>query len=227
MQHLFIAGDSTAATKGGHEKPMTGWGECLQTYFNEQLVVVNYAVNGRSSKSFIDEKRLAQIEREIRENDFLAIQFGHNDSKEEKERFTEPFGSYQSYLTEYVQAALNAGATPLLVTSVTRRVVKNGLIEENTIGAYPEAMKELAQKNHWPLLDLYEASYSDICKIGAEEAKKYYLHLNPELYPNFLEGLADNTHFSELGAKRMAELFVRELRQSDLSLKEFLKKNLS
>ncbi|MFC7559804.1 alpha/beta hydrolase fold domain-containing protein [Paenibacillus farraposensis] len=78
---LFIAGDSTAAQKGAAEKPMTGWGEHLQSYLGPSVHVDNRAVNGRSTKSFIAEGRLADIEKDFRAGDYLFIQFGHNDEK--------------------------------------------------------------------------------------------------------------------------------------------------
>lgn len=80
-QQLFIAGDSTAAIKGAGEKPMTGWGEYLQSYFRTSIQIQNRAINGRSTKSFITDGRLDAIRKDFQPGDYLFIQFGHNDEK--------------------------------------------------------------------------------------------------------------------------------------------------
>ena len=85
---LFIAGDSTAASYPQERSPMAGWGQMIGRYFNDSVVVVNEARNGRSSKSFIDEGHLNRITDAMQEGDYLLIQFGHNDQKPEPERRT-------------------------------------------------------------------------------------------------------------------------------------------
>ncbi|WP_435810154.1 GDSL-type esterase/lipase family protein [Streptomyces mirabilis] len=78
---LYIAGDSTTAQKYADAAPETGWGMALPFFLREQLEVANHAVNGRSSKSFVDEGRLEVVLEAIRPGDFLLVQFGHNDEK--------------------------------------------------------------------------------------------------------------------------------------------------
>ena len=77
---IFIIGDSTAAKKDlSKGSPERGWGMALQQYFNEDFVVIdNHAVNGRSSKSFIDEGRWDKVLSLMKPGDFVIIQFGHN-----------------------------------------------------------------------------------------------------------------------------------------------------
>ena len=93
---IYIAGDSTAAIKLPEKRPETGWGEAFQAYFKENVKIENRAINGRSTKSFINEGHLDKIEKSIQPGDYLIIQFGHNDQKiEDLERGTHPYGDYQ------------------------------------------------------------------------------------------------------------------------------------
>ena len=120
---LFIAGDSTAAQKSGEAKPETGWGEKFSCFLSSEIEVHNYAQNGRSTKSFITEKRLNQIAKEIGPGDFLLIQFGHNDQKIDTPIGTMAYGDYQENLARFVEVARTKNAHPLLLTSVTRRII--------------------------------------------------------------------------------------------------------
>ena len=88
---IFMIGDSTMANKpiknGNLER---GWGMALQCYFDEGIIVDNHAVNGRSSKSFIDEGRWKVVVDKIKPGDYVFIQFGHNDEKPKADRHTDP-----------------------------------------------------------------------------------------------------------------------------------------
>ena len=88
---IFTIGDSTMANKpleGGN--PERGWGQMLSRYFSEEIVIDNHAVNGRSSKSFIDEGRWDKVLAKLKKGDYVFIQFGHNDEKPDEKRHTDP-----------------------------------------------------------------------------------------------------------------------------------------
>ncbi|WP_232380905.1 GDSL-type esterase/lipase family protein [Paenibacillus tianjinensis] len=103
---LYIAGDSTAALKGAEAKPMARWGEYLQKHFSPDIIIDNRAINGRSTKSFLAEGRLADIEKDFRPGDYLLIQFGHNDEKQEDPfRYTDPDTGYKQNLQQYIESA--------------------------------------------------------------------------------------------------------------------------
>ncbi|MDA3812188.1 MAG: hypothetical protein PF518_17865 [Spirochaetaceae bacterium] len=106
---IFLAGDSTVARNTISSYPQCGWGQALHLYLKKDIHILNFAKNGRSSKSFIDEGLLDDIKKEILPGDLLLIQFGHNDQKDEEERRTEPFESYQEYLKLYIDAARKKG----------------------------------------------------------------------------------------------------------------------
>ena len=120
---IFIIGDSTAAkkdlTKGTPER---GWGMALQQYFDEAYVVVdNHAVNGRSSKSFIDEGRWDKVLALIKPGDYVIIQFGHNDEKPQPERHTDPGSTFNYNIARYVRETREKGGIPVVMNPVARR----------------------------------------------------------------------------------------------------------
>ena len=151
---VYIAGDSTAAAKEERARPETGWGECLPAYLSPAVRVENRAANGRSSRSFLEEGRLEAILGTIRPGDYLFVQFGHNDSKEDPARRTEPVSEFPATLLRYAQGARDAGAVPVLLTPAVRRRFDGSGTLADTHGPYLSAVKRLAAAERLPLLDL-------------------------------------------------------------------------
>ncbi len=210
---LFIAGDSTAANKLPNKRPESGWGEYIKDFISPNLEVKNYAENGRSTKSFIAEGRLFQIETEIEEGDFLIIQFGHNDSKPDKERHTEPDKDYLENLERFATVAVSAHAMPIFISSITRRKFVDGKLDPNAVADYPQAMKAFCEKNNYPFIDMYKISQDIISKMGDEDSKKFHNYLLSGENDNYPEGITDDTHFSPYGAKMYASIIAIELRK--------------
>lgn len=213
-QQLFIAGDSTAALKGAAEKPMTGWGEYLQSYLGTSIQVENRAINGRSTKSFLTEGRLEAIRKEIQPGDYLFIQFGHNDQKKEDPlRYTDPETEYKHNLNEYIEAARQRGGIPVLLTSVSRRYFSTeGVLDPYSVGPYPEMMRQVAEHMQTPLLDIFSASQKLYHTLGEDASKKLFMHLPEQAHPNYPNGITDNTHFSDEGARQIARLVVEAIK---------------
>ncbi|WP_052714062.1 GDSL-type esterase/lipase family protein [Paenibacillus dauci] len=207
---LFIAGDSTAAIKGASDKPMSGWGEYVQPYFGSGITVANHAINGRSTRSFLAEGRLEYIANQLQPGDYLLIQFGHNDEKSaDPMRYTEPHTDYRYNLQKIIDTARQYGAIPVLLTSVSRRrFLSNGTIDPLAVGAYPAAMKQTALTAHVPLLDIFTASRQLYEALGETASMDLFMHLRPGQHPNYMDGIADDTHFSVQGAQAIAELIV-------------------
>ncbi|MEU9209647.1 rhamnogalacturonan acetylesterase [Streptomyces sp. NPDC048415] len=200
---LYIAGDSTAAQKYADAAPETGWGMALPFFLHKKLEVANRAVNGRSSKSFIDEGRLDALLGEIRPGDVLLIQFGHNDEKSaDPTRYTEPWTTYQDCLRQYVHGARARGARPVLATPVERRKFDADGNAVPTHGDYPASMRALAEDEQVALLDIQALSIALWQRLGAEETKKYF---------NWTATEQDNTHFNPPGAIAVARLVAPEL----------------
>ncbi|OAH16490.1 rhamnogalacturonan acetylesterase [Streptomyces jeddahensis] len=203
MRTIYIAGDSTAAQKYADAAPETGWGMALPFFLHRDVAVANHAMNGRSSKSFIDEGRLVPILEAIRPGDLLIVQFGHNDEKTaDPARGTEPWTTYQDYLRQYLDGARARGARPVLATSVERRKFDAAGNAVPTHGDYPAAMRALADEEGVALLDIQTLSIALWQKLGVEETKKYF---------NWTETEQDNTHFNPPGAIAVARLVAEQL----------------
>ena len=200
---LYIAGDSTAAQKYADAAPETGWGMALPFFLSKGTSVANHAVNGRSSKSFVDEGRLDVILGLIKPGDLLLIQFAHNDEKStDPTRYTEPWTTYQDYLRMYVEGARSKGARPVLATPVERRRFDADGNAVPTHGEYPAAMRALAEEERVALLDIEALSLALWQELGVEETKTYF---------NWTATEQDNTHFNPPGAIAVARLVAREL----------------
>ncbi|MEV0635560.1 rhamnogalacturonan acetylesterase [Streptomyces sp. NPDC050619] len=200
---LYIAGDSTAAQKYAAAAPETGWGMALPFFLQKGRPVANHAVNGRSSKSFVDEGRLDVVLAAIQPGDFLLIQFAHNDEKaEDPTRYTEPWTTYQDYLRQYVDGARARGARPVLATPVERRRFDASGNAVPSHGDYPAAMRALAQEERVALLDLQALSLALWQELGVEGTKTYF---------NWTATEQDNTHFNPPGAIAVARLAAQEL----------------
>nr|WP_223829385.1 rhamnogalacturonan acetylesterase [Paenibacillus arenilitoris] len=216
---IYLAGDSTVTDQ--ETFPYAGWGQMLPLYLKADAAVDNRAKSGRSSRSFMNEGRLAAILEQIKPNDYLWIQFGHNDQKPDAERATEPFGSYKEMLAVYVEEARARGAIPVLITPVHRRKFDAEGRIVDTHGDYLLGMKQLAAELDVPLIDLAAKSKAMYERLGDEPSKALFMWAYPGEFIHFPEGAQDDTHFQELGAIQIARLVaegVRELALSPLHL---------
>ena len=214
---IHIAGDSTAANYGRERYPQAGWGQFLGCALDPSVTVRNHAVGGRSTRTFIGEKRLERIRAEIRPGDTLLMQFGHNDANTVKiERYADPLGAYRSNLARMIAVAKSAGAQPVLITPVTRRNFDGGRIKAD-FAAWSEAARGLAAELKVPLIDLERESGAWVEQVGEAASKALFLHHSEaEKLPAFPKGIVDDTHFSELGARGIAEIVARNLKALDL-----------
>lgn len=212
---VFWAGDSTVKQNYYMSFPQTGIGQAFPLYLQKKIKVENYAENGRSTKSFIDEKRLEYIDRDISTGDFLFIQFGHNDEKPDEARYTEPYGSYQENLKKMIDVARKHGAYPLLITPLYRRLFNEDgkTLIENTHLNYPQAMIDLGKELDVPVVDLCKLSKAKIEEAGQELTKEWFIHVPAGKYPNFPEGKEDNTHLKYEGAYIFAGIIAEEIRK--------------
>ncbi|MFI8509926.1 rhamnogalacturonan acetylesterase [Streptomyces sp. NPDC085460] len=200
---LFVAGDSTAARKYADAAPETGWGMALPFFLHRGITVANHAVNGRSTKSFLDEGRLDAITAALRPGDVLLVQFGHNDSKStDPARYAAPWGAYQDNLRVFVEAARSRGALPVIATSVERRRFDAAGTAQRSLGDYPAAARAVAAATGVPLLDIEALSFALWQRLGPEATKTYF---------NWTATEQDNTHFNPPGAIEVARLVAREL----------------
>jgi len=207
---VYTIGDSTMANKKAEVYPETGWGQVFQNYFDSKVRVSNHAVNGRSSKSFIDEGRWKIVLDSLKRGDYVFIQFGHNDEKADKPAvFSDPQTSYRQNLGKYISETRAKGATPILLTPIVRRKfdASGNLID--THGKYPDAVRKVAANLNVDLIDMQLLTRTFISSLGDEPSKKMYLWTAPD--SKFPEGRKDDTHLSVEGAKTIAGLVAKEV----------------
>lgn len=212
-KRIFWAADSTVQTNDITTYPQTGIGQVFSLYTKSDVRVLNRAKNGRSTKSFMDEGRLQAIDDTIGEGDFLFIQFGHNDEKsEDPTRYTEPYSTFIENLEVYIGVAKKHKAYPVLITPLERRCfVDDKHLGKGAHSDYVAAMKQTAEKNGVPLVDLYSMSRTELEKAGEPTSRNWYMFFDKDLYKNYPEGKEDNTHLRYEGAVMYAGLIAKGL----------------
>jgi lysophospholipase L1-like esterase len=221
---IHLAGDSTMAEKLPEKRPETGWGECLQSFFDEkQVLVKNYAKNGRSTRTFISEGLWATLLEQLKAGDYVLIQFGHNDeSKEKVDRYTSP-EDFRKNLIQFIEDVRAKKAFPVLLTPLMRRRFDADGHLQDTHGEYPGIVRSVAAEYKTPLIDMHRKSQTLLEHYGAEPSRALFLQLKPQENPNYPNGIEDNTHFSPAGAQMVTNLFVEGIREDKLPLASFLK----
>ncbi|MDQ0871246.1 pectinesterase [Arthrobacter sp. V1I9] len=210
---IFVVGDSTSSAYQHSERPRAGWGQALPLLVGPQADVFDYAWSGASSKSFADAGLLDEVVALLQPGDYLLISFGHNDEKvEDPARGTDPQTTFKEYLQKYIDGAEGRGAKAVLITPVERRRFSALGVAQDSHGAYPQAVRELAAATGTPLVDLTASSKGLWQKLGAEGTKSHFLYASPGQYPQYPQGVTDNTHFQAEGALAVARLVASELR---------------
>lgn len=224
---IYTIGDSTMANKPNpEENPERGWAQVLQQFFTEDVSISNHAVNGRSTRDFITEKRWDSIYNQLQKGDYVFIQFGHNDQKISKpNRYTNPYTAYRNNLIQFVNEAKSKGAFPVLFTSIVRRNFNEEGTLVDTHGAYPLVVRLVAQEYQIPLIDLQYLTEQLEESYGVEKSKKLHLHFEAEEHLYYPNGKQDNTHLSVLGATEIAKLAVAQLKKEVPSLGNYIIEN--
>ena len=209
---VYLIGDFTMANKEVKAFPETGWGMPFAYFFDSTVKVDNRAKNGRSTKSFISEGLWQSIVDNLNEGDYVFIQFGHNDEGKQKVgRYTTP-DEFKVNLTKYVNDSRSKKAIPVLITPVARRTFDStGHIKESH-PVYADAVREVVKQLNVPLIDLDEKSKALLQKFGTENSKWLFNYTAPGEHPNYPEGHKDDTHFNELGARKMAEIVLGDIK---------------
>ena len=196
---IYLCGDSTV-TDQRHE-PWGSWGQILPAFVRQGWAVSNFARSGLALKTFEGEGRLTRILERLKQDDWVVIQFGHNDQKIAGE---EPENGYTRRLNEWIDKISAKGAFVVLVTPVERRRFdeKTGEHQGKTLAGYAEAVKSVAVARGVPVIDLNDASYRMHAKMGAKGSAKIQCNN---------KGKVDNTHHNVYGAYEMARIIAAGL----------------
>lgn len=221
---LFMVGDSTMADKTELDaSPERGWGQLFPTYLTGNIVVENHAKNGRSTKSFIDEGRWAEVLKRVHRGDIVLIQFGHNDQKiDDAKRYT-TIEMYEDNLMKMVEEAQKKGAKVVLATSICRRYFREGKFYPHRHGGYPEAVRRVAKRMNVPCLDLEKTTADWLESLGEEASKYQYMNVVAGECTKYPEGKEDNTHLREAGALAVGRMAVEQIQTLNVKcLKKFV-----
>ena len=214
---VYLIGDSTMSIKEKKAYPETGWGMPFALFFDSTVVVENRAKNGRSTRTFISENMWQPVVDQLKEGDYVFIQFGHNDeSKEKVDRYTTP-DEYKKNLIRFIDESRSKKANPILLTPVSRRRFKDGVAQQSHT-EYSPLVHEVAKTKDVAVIDLDKLSLELLKEYGEEKSKLLFLQLAPGEHPNYPEGKNDNTHFNELGARLMAQLVLAEIKNQNMEL---------
>lgn len=201
---IALAGDSTVVNYP-KESPTRGWGQEIGTFLKGNVEISNFAMGGRSTKTFISEGRWDKLL--ASKPDCILLQFGHNDSHaKDKPEATDAATDYKDYLRKYVDDARKAGVKIVFITSMHRRTYDKAGKPTEELLPYVDAMKSIAAEKGVPLVDLHESSGKLLAELGEEKATELYCSEK------------DRSHFSEKGAVKMASFIVEGLKRADPEL---------
>ncbi|WP_418262162.1 rhamnogalacturonan acetylesterase [Flavobacterium faecale] len=222
---IYSIGDSTMADKvNPNENPEFGWVQVLPSFFTTEVKIHNHAVNGRSSRSFIAEKKWEAVYNSLKSGDYVFIQFGHNDAKiADSARYTNPHTAYRHNLIRFVTESRKKGAVPILFSSIARRNFNENGVLVSTHGDYPLEARLVAQEYKVPFIDLEYFSEQLEMRYGPEKSKELHLHFAAGEHPYYKEAKNDDTHLSKLGATEIAKIVAVQLKETNLELKKYLK----
>ena len=196
---LILAGDSTLDEHGGDESVYGSWGAKLRPYLLDGNSIVNYALSGCSTKTFVSSGRWARVLDEAGTGDYVLIQFGHNDQKTNEPRGV-PVEDFKINLSNMVAQVRAKGATPILATPIVRLYFKNGNVDDHGLDDWAYGMSEVAVAEGVDLVDMRALTRAAADAAGESEAATWAV------------SSSDRTHPGPKGAQVYARLFIAEIR---------------
>ena len=194
---LWLCGNSTVVDQ--LTAPWSGWGQMIPGFFKSSVAVANYAESGLTASGFLSMKRLDKILAEVRKNDYVFVEFAHNDQKNAND-----VANYENTLKSYCDKIKAKGAIPVLVTSTARQ---GELDPATSVGGLPEKMRKFAKSNGIICLDLNQRTVELQKALGSE---KYQLYMHTA---------SDKTHFCEYGGYELARAMLLEIEEKIPALK--------
>jgi len=217
---VFLCGNSTVVDQ--ENEPWASWGQMITRWFEPQVAIANFAESGLSCTSFLAQLRLDKILSQLKKNDYVIVEFGHNDEKEKKAG-DGAWYSYSRNLKIFIDRVKEVGGNIIFCTPTARRSFDNNGRIINTHGDYPTAMKAVAMRENVPVIDLTQMSTTFYETLGVEGSKKSLVHYPANTFANQDKPLADNTHFNPYGAWEVAKMVVMGLKQIHSPLADYLR----
>jgi lysophospholipase L1-like esterase len=204
---VFLTGNSTVVDQP--DEPWASWGQMIPSFFTPgTIAVANYAESGETLKAFENEGRLAKVWSMAKPGDYLFMEFAHNDQKPGPNHL-DPYTTYQETLANWIALAKSKGMHPVFVTSTNRRTFDSTGHVYNSLGEYPNAMRDIAIKLQVPLINLNAMSKAFYEALGPTNSTKAFVYFKANAYPNQLKDVKDDTHFNTYGAYELAKCVAR------------------
>jgi lysophospholipase L1-like esterase len=211
---IYLASDSTVSYYATNPNNQEGLGQELQNFFTTDVVVVDDAIGGRSSKSFIDEGHLAAILAVIKEGDYLFAEWGINDRyTSDTTRYTNPATTFRTYMQQYIDGARGKNAIPVIITPTPRLDYSSGVFNNDYV-AYCQADAAVAASSNTPLIDLQTMALAYYTQIGITKVQTTIV-LVENGQPNVL-------HFQKQGAYEMARLVALGVQALNLPISKYV-----
>ena len=218
---VFLCGNSTVVDQ--EQEPWASWGQMITRWFDDRVVIANYAESGLSATTFLAQLRLDKILSQLKKGDYVSCEFGHNDEKEKKAG-DGAWYSYTRNLKIFVDRVREKGGNIIFVTPTARRFFEDDhKTLRNTHDDYPEAMRTVARRENVPYIELNGMTTTLYETLGFEGSKKALVHYPANTFANQPQPLADNTHFNPYGAWQVAKLIVMGLKQIHSPLAGYLR----
>ncbi|WP_339075500.1 cellulose binding domain-containing protein [Teredinibacter turnerae] len=220
---VWLAGDSIVQTytDTSSTRDQAGWGQMLREQYNTNVTVNNLAIGGRTARRFIEEGRLDTIWSNASTGDYLLLQFGTNDSHRTATYvidgvtipyYLDPQTDFKDYLKLYIDGARNRGIHVGLVTPTPRNSAY--CTGGNGTGAWAQAMRELADEEGVPLIDLNLKTVNYLTAICPAPIPENFFFLRAD-------GSVDGTHFQENGARILSGFVADGIGEAVLGLDYF------
>ena len=222
IKTIFLCGNSTVVDQ--EDEPWASWGQMITRWFGPKVAIANFAESGLSCTTFLAQLRLDKILSQLKKDDYVIVEFGHNDEKEKKAG-DGAWYSYSRNLKIFADRVKAAGGHLIFCTPTARRSFDADGHIINTHGDYPEAMKTVARREQIPVIDLTQMSTTFYEALGVEGSKKALVHYPANTFANQDKPLADNTHFNPFGAWEIAKMVVMGLKRINSPLVEYLRED--
>lgn len=217
---VYLAGDSTVTDQPN--EPWAGWGQMLPRFFRPDLAIANHAESGLALYSFKGQKRLEKILSTMKKDDYLFIQFGHNDQKD-KTPGSGPFTSYKENLKYFIGETKKKDGIPVLVTPMERRRFDQAGKPTPTLTDYAEAVRQVGKEENVPVIDLNAMSLKFYEALGPQDSTKAFVHYPANTFPNQDKELKDDTHHNKYGGYELAKCVVEGIKANVPDLAKHLR----